>query len=163
MSSSCLDAETLAAWANDALTVKERGAAKAHAADCARCQALMAAMVRTAPAPSPAERWWRRPVIGWLVPITALVALAVWVAAPATNRVDVSPARQKAGTEGRREPPVGAPAAPPSSTAAQSISAATALSDLKAKSADTSGKLVVHRTRSCGRMPRRLRPPTPIR
>ena len=48
----CLDAETLAAWADDTLDRDARTAAETHAADCARCQAMLAAMVRTAPAPA---------------------------------------------------------------------------------------------------------------
>jgi hypothetical protein len=130
MSSSCLDAETLAAWADAALTAKEREAAEAHAADCARCQALLAAMVRTAPSTPPAERWWARPLIGWLVPITALIALAIWIAAPATSRVTVSSAGQQARTEGRREP-AAAPTAPASSTPAQPTTDVAAFADSK--------------------------------
>src|SRR4026209_376215 len=45
----CLDAETMAAWADDALARDERQAAEAHAADCARCQALLAAMAAPMP------------------------------------------------------------------------------------------------------------------
>src|SRR5512138_325541 len=45
----CLDAETLAAWADGALDAGALAAAEAHAADCARCQAMLAAMARTAP------------------------------------------------------------------------------------------------------------------
>jgi hypothetical protein len=80
----CLDPDTLAAWADDSLSREERRAAEAHAADCARCQGLLAAMVRTAPAPVAAEpAWWRLPALGWLVPVTAAVAaIIIWVIVP---------------------------------------------------------------------------------
>ena len=78
----CLDAETIAAWADDTLGRDERRAVEAHAADCARCQALVAAMARTAP-PAAARSWWRAPVMGWLVPLTAVAtALLVWMNLP---------------------------------------------------------------------------------
>src|SRR6185369_14254532 len=51
----CLDAETVAAWADEALDARERAAAEAHAADCARCLALLAAMIKTRP-PAPEAR-----------------------------------------------------------------------------------------------------------
>ena len=57
---SCLDVETLAAWADGALDARERAAAEQHAADCARCQALLAAMVKTLP-PEIAKSPWRMP------------------------------------------------------------------------------------------------------
>src|SRR5207247_6487029 len=72
-SPACLDAETLAAWADDMLNRHERAAAEAHAADCARCQAMIAALARTAP-PAPARSWWRMPAMTWLVPLTAVAA-----------------------------------------------------------------------------------------
>ena len=79
----CLDAETLGAWADGALDVRERASAEAHAADCARCQALLAAMVRTLPPPAAAKSPWRLPALGWLVPLTAAaIALTIWVAVP---------------------------------------------------------------------------------
>lgn len=80
----CLDAETVAAWADDTLGRDERRAAEAHAADCVRCQALVAAMARTA-SPASARSWWRAPVMGWLAPLTAVAAtLLVWMNLPRT-------------------------------------------------------------------------------
>jgi hypothetical protein len=69
----CLDAGTAAAWADDTLSRRERAAAEAHAADCARCQALIAALAKTAP-PVAARSWWRMPAVTWLVPLTAAAA-----------------------------------------------------------------------------------------
>jgi len=84
----CLDAETLAAWADEALDARERASAEAHAADCARCQALLAAMVKTRPPAAEARSWWRVPAFGWLIPVTvAATALVIWIAVP--NRVPV--------------------------------------------------------------------------
>src|SRR5450759_3700493 len=73
----CLDSETIAAWADDSLTAGERAAAEAHAADCARCQAVLAAMVRMAAAP-PSAAWWRRgSTLGLLVPLSAASATVI--------------------------------------------------------------------------------------
>lgn len=72
----CADAETLAAWADGTLTATARAAFEAHGADCARCQALIAAVMRTEPPPI-ARPWWRAPV-AWLVPLAAAaVALVI--------------------------------------------------------------------------------------
>ena len=85
-SQECLDAETVAAWADDTLGRDERRAAEAHAADCGWCQALVAAMAKTAP-PAAARSWWRAPAMGWLVPLTAAAAaLLVWMSVPGTPR-----------------------------------------------------------------------------
>ena len=46
----CLEADALAAWADGALAADELAAAEAHVSDCARCQAMLAAMIRFAPA-----------------------------------------------------------------------------------------------------------------
>jgi putative zinc finger protein len=75
----CIDADTLAAWADDTLSPRERETVESHAADCARCQALVAAMATTAPAPATAaaRAWWRMPAFAWLVPAAALGLVAV--------------------------------------------------------------------------------------
>ena len=49
--SGCLDADTLAAWADGALQGKELAAAELHASQCSRCLAVLAAIERTAPPP----------------------------------------------------------------------------------------------------------------
>ena len=74
----CLDAATLAAWADGALSARERAAAERHASSCARCQALVAAMARTAP---PLARTWRHAsAIKWIAPLAVAAAAAVvWV------------------------------------------------------------------------------------
>lgn len=89
----CLDAETAAAFADDALTARERAAVETHVADCARCQSLLAALVRTMP-PGAARAWWRRPAIAWLVPAAvAATAVIIWVRVPDES---VAPAMQVA-------------------------------------------------------------------
>jgi hypothetical protein len=111
----CLDAETLAAWDDDALTSAERAAAEAHAADCSRCQALLAAMVRTAPSPAgmavPQRRW----SIAWLVPaVAAAAAFAVWVAIPSQHQQQ---ATSVTVADSKASPQTGGPVAPPASPA----------------------------------------------
>ena len=78
-----LDAETLAAWADEALDARERTAVEAHAADCARCQALLAAMVRTLPPPAAAAPVLRARSLWWLAAMAPIAAaLVVWFAVP---------------------------------------------------------------------------------
>jgi len=83
-----LDAETLAAWAEDRLSAAEREALEGHAADCERCQALLAAMVRTESPVEARPAWFRRiSPLGWAVPLTAAAAALIWlVASPVMHR-----------------------------------------------------------------------------
>jgi hypothetical protein len=100
----CLDAETAAAWVDEALAPQERAAVEAHAADCASCQALLAALARTAPPPT--RSWWRMPALGWLVPLTAAAAaLVIWINVPFRAR-SAPPGR---GMTVRTEPLTSAP------------------------------------------------------
>jgi hypothetical protein len=92
----CLDAETLAAWADGELGAHERAAAEAHAADCSRCQTLLAAMIKTAPPAAEAMSWWRLPAVKWLAPLAAVATgLAVWAIVP-NGRPSVLPGIQTA-------------------------------------------------------------------
>jgi Photosynthesis system II assembly factor YCF48 len=78
--SECLDAETLAAWSDGALGGSERSFAEAHAARCARCQAMLAAMARSVPeqpVPSSAIRKW---VLMLSPAVAAAAAVALWFA-----------------------------------------------------------------------------------
>src|SRR5438874_350858 len=80
-SPACLDADTLGAWSDGTLRARDRAAAESHAAGCARCQAMLAAMTRIAP--PPARTRWRGPTYKWLVPLgAAAAAVGVWVAVP---------------------------------------------------------------------------------
>jgi photosystem II stability/assembly factor-like uncharacterized protein len=109
----CLDADTLAAWADDALEAGALAAAEAHAADCARCQAMLAAMARTTPfAPAQAVAPWWKPGLRWLVPLTAAAAaVLVWtIVPPRDGRVAVHQVSESADTT-----PPPSVATPPSS------------------------------------------------
>src|SRR4051812_46019862 len=76
----CVDAESLAAWIDGGLSADARARVEHHAAGCARCQALLASMARTAPALDD-RPWWRSSIAKWAVPIAAMAtALVVWVA-----------------------------------------------------------------------------------
>ncbi|HEX5215025.1 MAG TPA: YCF48-related protein [Vicinamibacterales bacterium] len=82
----CLDAETLAAWMDDGLPAAALAAAQAHVAGCARCQALVATMVRIDPpanavSAAQSSRWW----MSWLVPVAGAAAIIVWFAVAQRN------------------------------------------------------------------------------
>jgi hypothetical protein len=112
---SCIDAETLAAWIDGALSARERKAAEAHAANCARCQALAAAVIKVSPRP-PTASWWRAPLITWLAPLTATAAaVAVWAIVADRSPIQKPEPASAAGAlaSARQEPPAQAPAEPP--------------------------------------------------
>ncbi len=73
----CLDAETLASWTDRSLPAGEMARADAHLAKCSRCQALLAAFVRTEPAAAAHVPFWQRGLPRWLVPVSAAAAAAV--------------------------------------------------------------------------------------
>ncbi len=107
MTHPCLDAEMMAAWIDGGLPDDARLAVERHVADCARCQAVMAAIVRTTPgearedAPAPTRRW-----LGWLVPAAAAAAaLVVWMVVPRAPD-QATPTQMTA----RAEPPLSPPA-----------------------------------------------------
>lgn len=83
----CLDAEVLAAWVDDDLDEPTREQAEAHVSGCARCQAVMATLVASAPDAAegpavPSTSWWRFD-IRWLVPLAgAATAALLWVVIP---------------------------------------------------------------------------------
>jgi hypothetical protein len=78
----CLDAETVAAWADGNLSGAGLEKAESHVADCARCQAVVAALIRTE-APVAARQRAPRKWLAWLVPLTAAAAaVAIWIAVP---------------------------------------------------------------------------------
>lgn len=109
----CLDVDTLAAWADDDLGPEERAAAESHVADCGRCQALIAAMVKTSVSPAKTPAWWRRPSLAWLVPITAVTAaLIIWIAIPTGPRPGVDTVGF-ADSRGSQQAQAKTPAEPP--------------------------------------------------
>jgi hypothetical protein len=127
----CLDAETAAAFADDTLSAHERSRAEAHVAECARCQALLAAVVTMTP-PVVARPWWRRPAITWLAPIAvAATAVVVWVNMPRSANMapPVQSAREAARpaqSQSTRTPPPFADAERPSESARDSRAALSA-------------------------------------
>ena len=79
----CLDAETLAAWADGTLHAQAATAVEAHASSCARCMAVLAAMERTAPPAGARHAWTPARLFRWAVPMTAAAtAVAIWVFVP---------------------------------------------------------------------------------
>jgi len=134
----CLDPETVAAWMDGALAADVLAAAETHAAGCARCQAVLSAMVRTAP-PIARRSWWPASLsVRWLVPAAAAAtaAVAVWIAVvPPENRPDATaPSSEIDRLAARPEPslasppPTEAPAPAPGSAPA-TVSAAKSTPD----------------------------------
>jgi hypothetical protein len=92
-SDGCLDAETLAAWADGGLSAKAAAAVELHASSCSRCIAVLAAMERTAPAPSATHAWTPARLFRWAAPLAAAAtAVAIWVLVPDRMMTPVQPA-----------------------------------------------------------------------
>ena len=93
----CLDAETLAAWADGTLKAQAATAVEAHASSCPRCMAVLAAMERTAPEVRVRHAWTPARLFRWLVPVTAAAtAVAIWILVP--NRPATLPVAAPAET-----------------------------------------------------------------
>jgi hypothetical protein len=95
----CPDAAVVAGWFDGTLSHAERTAVETHAATCARCQATIAALVRTdRPAP---RAWWRAPAVQWLVPVAvaAGASVIIWVGVLRTDDDAVQPAATSAQHE----------------------------------------------------------------
>lgn len=105
-----LDPEIVAAWVDGSLDAQSRAQAEAHAADCARCQAVLAAMIRTEPE-AVAKPWFSSAAFRWLVPLTAAAAaVAIWVAV--TPPKTEAPVPKSAASFERAEPRQVAESAP---------------------------------------------------
>jgi len=79
----CIDAETLAAWADGGLPRAKAAVVETHLADCERCTAMLATFARTIPDAPVAEPLWKRWHLRWLVPVaTAATVAALWVLVP---------------------------------------------------------------------------------
>jgi hypothetical protein len=82
----CVNGETLAAWSSGALAQTDAARVEEHLADCARCQAMLAAFARVEPIAVAPVPLWRRTQMRWLVPLaTAATVAAIWVAVPQRN------------------------------------------------------------------------------
>ncbi|HUF48756.1 MAG TPA: zf-HC2 domain-containing protein [Vicinamibacterales bacterium] len=81
----CLDAETMAAWLDGGLDEAARADAETHTADCARCQAMLAALTRLSDAAEPARAatpaaMAPRPTLHrWLIPIATAAGIGLTV------------------------------------------------------------------------------------
>jgi hypothetical protein len=104
----CLEADALAAWSDGRLRRRDRALVESHAATCVRCQAMLAAMAKTAP-PLPTRQWWQTSTVRWLIPVATVstLALVVW-----TNVRHAAPvARFEVSTSNRLAPVPETPAA----------------------------------------------------
>ena len=91
-SETCLDAETLAAWADGGLSANAAAVVELHASSCSRCTAVLGAMERSAPAASAKHVWTPARVFRWLAPLTAAAtAVAIWIAVPDRPITQVTP------------------------------------------------------------------------
>ena len=112
----CLDAETLAAWADGGLSSQTAAAVESHASSCSRCMAVLAAMERTAPATRPRHAWTPARLFRWLVPLTAAAtAIAIWVVVPErpiTSSISL-PAENSQARSARVDPTSAPPSVPP--------------------------------------------------
>jgi hypothetical protein len=92
-SDGCLDAETLAAWADGGLSVTAAAAVELHASSCSRCTAVLASLEQSAPAASTTPVWTPARVFRWLAPLAAAAtALAIWIVVPDLPLTQVAPA-----------------------------------------------------------------------
>jgi outer membrane biosynthesis protein TonB len=120
----CVDAERLAAWTDGGLPPADAALVETHLADCARCQAILAAFASTADAAAgaavqPASPRWRGGLVRWALPLAGAIAAGVliWIAAPAS--VDPpAPVQQSAKSEPQFSVPPPAPAETPTATPA---------------------------------------------
>jgi hypothetical protein len=129
----CLEPDTLAAWIEGSLGQEELAAAESHSAGCERCQAMLAAMVRTEPVVQ-RRRWWQSLTARWLVPAAAAAtAAALWISV-APDRVQrgavpsseadsaaAGPASTQARTGGAPETASSTPTSPPLAAEARSM------------------------------------------
>jgi hypothetical protein len=89
--SACIDAETLAAWADGGLSKAEAALVEVHLADCERCTAMLATFARTIPELPAAESLWTRWHLRWLVPVaTAATVAALWVLVPSPESPQIA-------------------------------------------------------------------------
>ena len=110
----CVDAETLAAWADGGLSKTEAAAVELHVSECDHCTAMVATFVRTTPDAPAEESLWRRLNMRWLVPVaTAATVAALWVLIPSSDRAPTTTLESEVATQATAP----APALPPPSPA----------------------------------------------
>jgi hypothetical protein len=122
----CVDAETLAAWADRGLPAADAAAVELHLSNCERCQEVLAAFVRSQPQAAVVLPFWSRPAVRLAaagLAVAASVTLVVW-----TNRPPSVPVPTATVASSELAPaapslipapaPAPAPAAPPPAPAA---------------------------------------------
>ena len=108
----CVDAETLAAWADGGLPKSEAAAVELHLSECDRCTAMLATFVRTTPEVPAAESLWSRWHLRWLVPVaTATTVAALWVLTPRPDSVPATISDSDVATQAQAPTPPEPPAA----------------------------------------------------
>ena len=155
----CLEPEMLAAWAEGLITGPARATVESHAARCARCQAMLAVMARTAPAPSRALGWFSPKRVMMLGPaVAAMAAVVLWVAVDrATRPGAVEPATaMSASVPPRAESAAdavasGVPAVPPDQRTMESALEAVTASKRAPEPADKESKETTSRFAQAGR------------
>jgi hypothetical protein len=89
----CVDAETLGAWADGGLEATQMASVEWHVSTCARCQAIVGATARSAPLTPGTEAagtffLWR----WWLAPLAATAAaVTLWMVVPRQRDIPVAP------------------------------------------------------------------------
>lgn len=117
--SACIDAETLAAWADGGLAKADAALVEVHLADCERCTAMLATFARSIPEQRAAQSLWTRWHLRWLVPVaTAATVAALWVLVPRPESPQI--AALKSERTVAPQTPAAAEPAPPAATAAPS-------------------------------------------
>jgi hypothetical protein len=102
----CVDAETLAAWADGGLPKPEAAAVELHLSECDRCTAMLATFVRTTPEVPAAESLWSRWHLRWLVPVaTATMVAALWVLTPRPEPIPAAIADTDVATQAQAPAP----------------------------------------------------------
>ena len=107
----CLDAETLGAWTDGALSPTALAAAEAHVSNCTRCQAMVAVMRRDQgrrsrlPLKYKEFSFWK----WWLAPIAAgVTAVTLWMVVPDQQQVAVTPPQSPVADKNAAQPPAAA-------------------------------------------------------
>jgi hypothetical protein len=114
--SACIEPDELAAWLDGNVDTPSRMRFEAHAAACARCQALVGAMARTADAAASvagkSDHWILRaaPWLGPLLAAGAAAAIVMSVISPEPNEApsalnQVAAKEERAATDALREQP----------------------------------------------------------
>jgi hypothetical protein len=130
-SDACLDAETLAAWADGGLSSTAAAAVELHASSCSRCTAVLAALERSAPVASTTRVWTPARAFRWLAPLAAAAtAVAIWIAVPdrPLTRVEPAPAHDLA---------IQAPETPAREPGTRNLESAAGNAERRALSAET--------------------------